>query len=390
MKKFLLAGCAAAVLGMGANGAIAQDFKVRISGKVEFQAVFAEQDFKANTRSVDFRNRFRLIINPEAVALDGALTYGAVGRIVTEDKTGAAGGDRAFVYVQGAFGTIKAGTINSYNDENPLSAPSDWRAPENAMLAALAFVNASNDRYGKTASGLSAWRWGNIIATGSNTKLRYNSPIVKGLQFAAGYTPSAPGIEKGYNTGWTFNREKSGLTDTYELGLRFDSANKTFGGAFGDYVLQAGANYHGGKVRDTALVALNDLSAFQAGLRVGYGGFKIGAGYMTYGKSGLYKTDKGQVNAYTWRLGAQYATGPWTLGVGYDSSQKDVDFDSGTTHANDRGEKKTANQFEAGLTYTVAKGLELAGGYHYITTKNTYSHLKDKAHAVVLTTSISF
>lgn len=388
MRRILLIGCAATALGLGT--AAAQDFKVKISGDAAFQAILAKQGKDANSRSTDFRNRFRVVVNPEAVGFDGALTYGAVGRLISESKDGTEGYDRAYVYGRGAFGTVKAGTINSYSDENPLSAPNDWRPAENAMMGALAFVNSSNDHYGKTTGGLSAWRWSNQISTGSNTKLRYDSPIMKGIQLALSYTPVAPGIEKGTNTGWTFNRSTRGLADTYEVGLRFDSTNKTFDGAFGNYVLQAGVNYHAGKLNESATVSQNDLSALQAGLRVGYGGFRIGVGYLSYGKSGLYKTDGGQVDAYTWRVAAQYGDGPLTMGVGYDSSQKDVDFDSGTTHAGDRGEKKTADQFDVGLTYVVTKGLKLSAEYAYITTKNTYSNLKDNAHAVVLTTSLSF
>jgi len=42
------------------------------------------------------------------------------------------------------------------------------------------------------------------------------------------------------------------------------------------------------------------------------------------------------------------------------------------------------------VNYTVAKGLDVAAEYAYVSTKNTFSDTKDKANVVTLSTKLSF
>lgn len=379
--------CASAAVLLGAGAAYGQDFKVTISGDAEFQAVAGSQKRNSGSRDVDFRNRFRLIVNPEATGLNGALTYGGAVRILAANGDGTAGYDRAYTYVKGSFGTLIGGLHTTYNDDvGAATAPNDWRTQS---AAALSFVNASARYSGTDTRKLAAWRWDTLSPTGNNTRLRYQTPFISGFQVGASFTPAAGNLrDQGTNSGWSFNRGKSGITDSYEVGLLFDSTDKSIADRFGPMSLKASVNYQGGTIRDTANVKREDLSAFQAGLAVGYGGFTVGGGAVYYGKSGLAKTDPKKVDAYTWRVGAQYQWGAWTTGVGYDYSQKDVDFD--TLGATAGFGKKQAEQFGAGVRYTVAKGFDVAAEYDHVKTRNTLSGRKDNADVVILSTKLSF
>lgn len=389
MQKWLLLGCALTALTVTAGTANAQDFKVTISGDARFQATFGSQDRDGNSRNTDFRNRFRLVVNPEATALNGALTYGASLRLRAQDSSSTTNFDRAYTYASGAFGTVIAGTHTTFNDDiGAVTTPEDWRPESNV---ALAFVGASKDNYGTGIGSLDAWRWDTLSATGNNTKLRYQTPVIAGFQLGVSYTPSSTSLADGSSaSNWSFRRTKAGLNDVYEVGMLFDSTDKSIADKFGAALLRASVDYQGGKQKSDALVAQKDLSALQAGVQVGYAGFSVGGGLVYLGKSGLSKSDSSTVNAYTWRAGAQYKTGPWVFGVGYDYSQKDVDFDSSSVHAGDNGDKKKAEQFSAGLNYTVAKGLDVSGEYAYVKTKNTLSNLDDKANVVTLSTVLRF
>lgn len=386
MTKLFYAGCAMAALTVAAGAAQAQDFKVTISGDAEFAAVAASQDKNTNTRGVDLRNRLRLKINPEAVGLNGALTYGALVRMRAQDKTGVENFDRAYTYVSGAFGTVIGGVHTTYNDDiGSIIAPSDWRDQTDV---ALSFVNASKDSYGSGVSGLAAWRWDTLDSTGANTRLRYQSPVISGLQFAVGYVPYSTAVrDQSMATAWSFNRDKANLNDVYEVGLKFDSTDKTIADKFGAAVLKASVNYQGGRSTSSTYVSQEDLSSLQAGVNIGYQGFLIGGEVVYYGKSGLSKTDISQTAAYTYRVGAQYKFGDLITGLTYDYSQKDVDFDTeGGSHIG----KKQAEQFGVGVGYTVSKGLQVFGSYDYIKTKNTYSNVSDNANVFVLETLLKF
>jgi len=384
MRKIFLGG-AMSILTLYAGALQAQDFKVTLSGDAQFQASFGGQDKDKNTRNTDFRSRFRFVVNPEAVGLNGALTYGAKVRVKAEDTGKSATYDRAFTYLSGAFGTVTAGTNTTYNDDVAISAPGGWR-PESDV--ALGFVGLG-DGYSSAAGGLEAFRWDTMDPTGSNTNVRYQTPFILGLQLGIGFTPNSE-LDGSSASGWNYNRTKAGLTNAYEVGLLFDSSDKSIADKFGAAVLRASFGFIGGEMKAADLTSLKDLRAFQAGVQAGYAGFTLGGGLVYQGKSGLEKADVKAVEAYSWRLGAQYETGPFTFGVGYDYAQKDVDLGTGAVRVTDTGEKKTSQQIATGVNYTVAKGLDVAAEYAYVSTKNTFSDTKDKANVVTLSTKLSF
>lgn len=412
MYKYLLTGCAAAALSLSAGVAAAQDFKVTLSGNVLFQAAIASQDRRANTRSVDFRDRFRLWINPEAVGLDGALTYGAKVQLLYAGVSSAnidtnvgntiASFDHAFTYLKGAFGTVQLGVQDTYSDDfngtasGLIQRPTSYQAKDDA---AFSFVGGSRDaRYaGADAGRLASWRDSSLLVGDANslsggvypTAVRYATPFVFGFQAAVQYAPSS--AESGWNflrgTNAVANGSTTNFQDAYEVGLLFNSKDKTIADKFGDAYLLAAFDYQHAK---NGYAGKSDFDAYQLGLNVGYQTFVLGGAYQTYGKSGLFNVDQNKVSRYSWNFGAQYTYGAFVFGTGYQYAQRDVDYIEGTAAATSNVGKKTSQGIFTGVKYTVAKGLDVYGEYDYVQNKNTMNRNKDSANVVVLSTKVTF
>lgn len=371
MNKYLLAGAAAAALVVGAGVVNAQDFKITLSGEARFQAMFVGQDKDANSRSVDFRNRFRLNINPEATGLNGMLTYGAHTKFRAE---GAANNtvdfEEARVYFKGAFGEVQFGSTGSWYDGNNTKRPADWQ-PEDGITNDL--VGASRDA-AWTNGYLKAGQFMDFNAGDKRSTVRYDSPFIMGFAFGASYTPNRNGYA------WSVDRQKTGYTDIFDVGMRFDSTDKSVADRFGGAKVKASVGY-GSAANQTA--NSEDLSVVAMGIQVGYAGFTLGGGYASEGKSGLSKADTTKVSHRGWNIGAQYETGALTVGLGYTDTQWD---DSDAT----RTGKLTGKTFTVGAKYAVAKGLTVAAEYGHVNSKNTARNISDTANTVILTTTVEF
>ena len=125
MKKYLLAGPSAFALALTAGAAKADStpgkFDIKISGDAYFEAGLISQSHDTNqgaapnhNTSGDFINRLRLQINPEAKA-DNGLTYGAKVRIRANASDGRVDGDKAYIYMSGAFGEVQGGVVYHMN-----------------------------------------------------------------------------------------------------------------------------------------------------------------------------------------------------------------------------------------------------------------------------------
>lgn len=387
MNKYLLAGCAAAALTLCGGIANAQDFKVTLSGESKFEAYFGSQDKDANTRAVDFRNRFRFNINPEAVGLNGALTYGAYLKVKAEDSTGSATSFEAnYIYLSGAFGKVYLGDETTFSDDyGSVTYPTAWISEDDGFHG---FVGSSADAtYNSSFAGLESWRDKTVQMGGQATRLRYDSPAIYGVTIGLGYTPQG----NSNSDAWSLNRDKrSTAQDVYEIGILFDSTNKTIADKFGAAKLKFSADYQAGRDGRTSVGGFKyeNPRAFDLGLQVGYAGFTVGGHYVNWGKSNLWKGDEKQTERYAYGIAGQYETGPWAVGVGYTYSQKDT---SNANAVSTTGKKQTT-ALMAGVKYTVAKGLDVYADYGYLKTKNTEPGFdsKDNANVFVLGTVLSW
>lgn len=385
MKKWLLLGTTVPALMMFGGVANAQDFKVTIGGEVKFEAYFSSQKKDQDTRNVDFRNRFRLWVNPEATALNGALTYGAHVLMKNENSDSSTSFEANYTYLKGAFGTVYLGDETTYDDDVGLTKPQDFISENDGQLG---YINSSKDpSYGSGVFGHEAWREQTIQMGGQAARVRYDSPFISGFQLSASYTP------QGKDDAWSFNRSKTNNTqDAFAVDLKFDSTDKTIADKFGNAILKASFSFAAGKDKTTSVggQGFEDPRAFKGALAAGYGGFLVGGYYIDFGKSNLWKGDSTRTRHYDYGLGGQYSTGPWVFGVGYQYAQKDTGLGNGAVDTNG---KKTMGSITGGVKYTVAKGLDAFADYSYVRTKNTETggnNDRDNANVVILGTVLTF
>ncbi|HRJ60438.1 MAG TPA: porin [Azospirillaceae bacterium] len=405
MNRYLLAGSAVVALALGAGSANAQGkFEVRMGGDAVFEAHFLDQDRDTNARGSEFADRFRLNITAVAKA-DNGLEYG--GRIRIRSMAGTGGNnatnvDRAYIHVGGGFGTVRMGTTNSYSDENgsvywPIAFQTGPLLLNNqGVLSAGAVNTGTNTSTATSASNVSA-----ITTTltpysntdnGNATKIVYFSPRFTGFQLGASYTPRA--TSSGFDVSRTDN--DNALSDVWELGLNYS-------GEFSGVGVKASVGYMGGTYADSGIAyasQLEDYGAWQGGLSVSYAGFTLGGGYLNKGESGQRKSFRNQDDFVTWGVGAQYATGPLTVGVSFTRGEGVVDptnsrvltgvsttTTAGVTRYTGSVEQ---DQWAIGALYAVAPGLVVGAEYNYIDADAPGTAYDDKANVFILRSALIF
>ena len=353
MNRYLLAGCAAAALALGAGAANAQaKFEVKVGGDAYFEAGYVDEDLDANKRNTEFRNRFRLVVTPSAKA-DNGLEYGARIRIRSNASNGTLDADRAYMFVQGGFGQVQLGRVNSYNDQTGLARPISWQPFGNYDFA----TNWDVGNMGAGAWGVNNGSVANPLLNADRlgSKIVYISPRFAGLQGGVSYTPRTD------SSNAHTDRTKRDLATVGIIDNRFQDlveVGANYTNNFGGVDLKASAGYMWGENKNRQAgtgASYEDLRAWQVGAQVGYAGFVVGGGYTDLGDSGQL-SGAGLEDAKMWNVGAQYTTGPLVVGVGYTNTK------DGISATADR----TVNLYDVGVGYTVAPGLTVQAQYSYV------------------------
>ena len=376
MNRYLLAGCAAVALAMGAGAANAQaKFEVKVGGDAYFEAGFVDQDLDTGLRSTEFQNRFRVNIIPTAKA-DNGLEYGGRVRIRAAGTSTNVTGDRAFIFAQGSFGRVNLGVTNSFNDDTYVSAPTDYlplalvdrvvnyvggaSGTAGAQTGGITgrFVGADvNGGVAPTINGGSSIVWPSLTPEGNATKIVYYSPRFAGLQLGASYTPRNDSVNQDVNrvkVASVAGAQSTGaFQDLVEVGANYSN---TFAG----FAVKASAGYFWAEAAESTAATDNfkDLNAWQIGAQVGYAGFALGGSYTDFGKSGQNQiAGRFTEKTSTWTVGAQYTAGPIVVGANYKYGQ-----DAGSTLISG---KRKLEVYEIGAGYTVAPGLTLQAQYDF-------------------------
>jgi len=390
MNRYLLAGCAAAALALGAGAANAQaKFEVKVGGDAYFEGGYVNEDRDEGARSVDFRNRFRVIVTPTAKA-DNGLEYG--GRIRMRANSGANNArtmdaDRGYIFAQGAFGQVQMGVTNSFNDATYVTAPQDY-LQLGIYDGVTAWIGQTTDIAGGLAGLNGSILSQSLVVENNATKIVYFSPRFAGLQVGASYTPrnddSHASVNRADLTSVTATGRGFSTTfeDLVEVGANYSN---TFGGVS----LKASAGYYWGNAAGTTTVgaSVEDLNAWQVGAQVGYAGFSLGGSYTDFGESGQIQTaTSDNEKSRLWVVGAQYTAGPIVVGANYKSGK-----DAGSLYT--PGSRKI-EVYEFGAGYTVAPGLTLQAQYDYFKADSDLStaaaDLDNDGHVVLLRTVLAF
>ena len=397
-------------------------FDIQLSGDAFNTIGYVRQNTDVKTVNYEAMNRFRLTITPKFAA-DNGTTYGARMRIRASMSTGAIDADQAYLFTQGYFGQIEAGTQYDPAMLYHVIAPSnfgtggidgDWAIGDAGWIQNQTTFLEPYPGGGYTVT---------TFVKGAN-RLNYISPRFfsggdpkLGLMGTVSYAPvnrkvfanvnrsavnSDPTTSHPYGYGHTSAYSNCGggggpvgcnYRDVYELGLRYDEL-------VNDMTVRAGLGYINGSTGKTSFTIIQNfynLSSWQAGLQLGASGFLVGGSYANAGRSSyphasaatgaLFYEDQ-----YTWTAGISYETGPVSVGFNYEYGH-----DAGDLTAPGA---RTANIFATGVTYILAPGLSTALEYLRSTTHNEARYTSDalgfgrtgsgNAHLVLWKTQVAF
>lgn len=355
MKRSLVVGCAAIALATVSGSASADTkFEVLLGGDAFFQGAYVDQDNDQGLRSTEFTNRVRVTLTPKATT-DSGLEYGAHVRLVAGGDNTTINGDRAYIFLNGSFGTVHLGMDTGLSDGLANIGPNDEGiagGPDNGTLAF--YVGDLPAMFGNLRA-VDTWDNG--------TKISYFSPTFSGFQLAAAYTPQFGDVNQ------SVNRVKNSAfyNDMVEVGALYS-------GEFGAVTLDLNAFYAVAE----AQTGVEDLETVQVGGTLGFGAFKVGGTYVWGGDSGYATGTTGVDDLELWSVGLQYDLAPVILAASYTRA----------TGASLGGFDSKADLWQAGVTYNIAPGLTTGLEYSFLDNKIAAS--KDEAHIIMVDTRLAF
>ncbi|SMH62297.1 porin [Azospirillum agricola] len=389
--------------------ALAQSrFDIRLGGDAYFEMGLVSQSNDTNLRSTEARNRFRLTIVPLAKA-DNGLEYGAYLRLRSALASRAVDVDRSYLFASGAFGTVRLGVTPGFDGEishltNGTGRPIAY-LPFGLYDHAAAWVgpaggaqgtDPATGRYtgGDFRGGVGdalqppaslMWPW--LNADAGATKILYASPRFAGLQVGASYTPRNDSSNTDINRGKTGSTAAAQFTGNFQDIVEVGANYKT---ALGPVKATLSAAFMGGRASDSGAAAdsFRNLRGHIGGFRFEYEGFSLGGDYLNYGRSGQNARYAYLDDAWTWQVGAQYASGPYVLGAAYIRTE-----DPGQVN---RPGKRTSDVYEVGAGYTVAPGLRVQVQYDLFDTTSDKAVTAvtgspdDRTHVVLARTLLAF
>jgi outer membrane protein OmpU len=341
MKKILLGTTALIGAGMLASAAsAAEPPKVTVSGFANFEAGFVSDDFDDAQRQRGFRNDTEINFNVDGKT-DGGLGYGAmisleadVGSGFDDADSSSADSDaedqgfnasRTYLYVEGGFGRFEMGSTEGVEDLLKVDASNiargtggidgDWRFFANTAPAAGNLIIARPDlpmAYGwGDAAGGPITPFGDKQNNNVN-KISYYTPRWSGFQGGLSYAPDSS--DRGQVV--TMNDSTGNITGDNI------AAAVNYSGQFNQVSVQAAAT---GEWGDNNTAAAEDLSAWNAGVILGFAGFSVGGSYGDWSDS--YQPSGNDDSNY-WTAGAAYENGPFGVSLTYMNSQLDVGGDT--------------------------------------------------------------
>jgi outer membrane protein OmpU len=288
---------------------------VGVGGFIDFQAGFASQkdgfETGANSRDLKFQNDTEIHLSVDGKT-DSGLGYGAVVELDADvtadgDNEHAVGGvaDKTYLYLQGnKFGRVELGNVDGAENRLKVDAASISRATGGIDGDWYDFVNTTGgfllgpDLPLADAAGI----------TEDATKISYYTNRMAGFQAGVSFTPDSG--NGGTAAGFTSDSNAGNFENVVHAGVNYKrNFNKvdlelSGTGAFGE----------------SESAALEDLSAWALGAKLGSGGFSVAGSYGDWGDSG--QAVGGTGDAKFWNAGVAYEHGPWGASVSYLNSER--------------------------------------------------------------------
>ncbi|WP_366653843.1 porin [Fodinicurvata sp. EGI_FJ10296] len=292
-------------------------------------------------RNGDFRNRMDNLTISVSNTADNGLTYGGSYNVLKGE-----GNDSAQLFVSGAFGTVRMGDWDAAANELGIGSPS-------------AGTGGFDGNFGDYVPTAGIIQTGTAGAAGTNVTYLTTGTALDdtGLTLGISYTPQTDSSD------WTIERDNAdGFQDAASVAAKYE-------GEFSGVSLSASAGYEFGTSNETEDLGAffgtrnhEDLSAYQLGANVGFGGFTFGGQWVDDGDSGLLSGGRHS----TVSVGVTYAMGALTVGANYANGAQEVSYsesdDGLTASVNEEIEEQ---RFGLGASYSVAPGLDILADLTY-------------------------
>lgn len=249
--------------------------------------------------------------------------------------------DEAHMWVDGSWGRLEIGGQDGAADRNR-SNTADM-IPIDRRIAGL-----WTDTRGTRVRG--SEDYGSINDSSDDTKLTYWTPRISGFRAAYSWVPNSGSRGSVMDDGGTF----------HEFGAKYR-------GKFSGASVEAAFAY---TLEDGAAPDNDDLTAWQAGVTVGFGGFSVAAGYADKGERRA--TNAGEEET-AWDIGVAYEQGPWMVGVAYYTTEHEVNGAADDEY----------NQITLFGAYNLGGGLSVAGGLYFVDLDDSSTAATDDNETVV-------
>jgi predicted porin len=262
--------------------------------------------------------------------------------------------DESYMFVESRFGRIELGSINNVAYRMHYEAPEAFT--RNWLVADGNLTNNVANPTGSPSLDSTLIGTKNRFFDNDSEKVNYYTPRFEGFQLGLSYIP---------NSSQDRNGAPEPVSTAYSRGW---AAGINFVRTFGAFETAASLGYlrwEGPQLSATAQAP--DPEAWQAGLQIGYAGFKVGGSYATIsdGRSGSSGTNAAastagtganRVDGRAWNLGAQYTFGPAAVSLTYAEGRNDDSPVTGPSF----GDDKFSGLSLAGK-YQIGPGVSLEG-----------------------------
>jgi len=370
MKKVLLAS--SALLGasaFAAGSAYAEKPVMTFSGSLAYEMIFADGD-QADAgvgHSISANDQMSELAWDARGSTDAGLNYRA--NVQWRYTNGAAGSfDESWLQFSGGWGSIVLGGDDPVSDTIAGTAghtfqEGTWGTDGNNALRNVNFLGlATGTHYYQSSAGM----------TGDANKISYTTPNFGGFQAGVSYTPQGVAFQQTQQVNDNANDQVLDLAAGW-------------GGEFGGVGLKFDGSYQMGEDNSgTAGADREDLRSYMLGASITFAGFGLGAGYFNSEES---NTAKGVANAdggEGFNVGGSYSFGPGSVSLMYQNSTDDLNGDN---------LEDESTIYHAGVTYTIADGLNAYGSYYNMSIDNEGGNVaanQNDAQVVIIGTRVTF
>jgi outer membrane protein OmpU len=386
MKSILYGTTALMAVGLMAGTAVAAEkIKLGLGGYWRAAIHLGDSDNDANTAATGQSDRRDHGFGQESeiyfsgkTTLDNGIKFGVM--VQLEGETSGDQIDNTYIWSAGNFGRVEYGETWGVSLLMSAGSVGDMIDGHGDFASHGAHANVNGqfiDTYGGDAA---------LLAT-PDQKLNYFTPRMSGFQLGVSYMPenytgtNATGTGLNSKLDGTIGNElvdvaanyvgKVGGADVRAFGSFFTSESEgtPFVGATAE-VMSKTQSVDGDALVTAAVAAVpaasggQDVDGFSVGAQIGFSGFRVGGRYtriddiarpngdpLAAAAAGLERTN--------WRIGVDYGTGPWKIGIAYMQLEQEV---AGATVGTKSARDDKTEYVSIGGSYNLGPGIKMFGG----------------------------